>query len=91
MSKNQNAFIKKQKAELKRRKKKEKFEKKLTRKAEPKDGSLENMIAYVDEQGNISDTPPDPEPKDPKKPHPRAQDKRPNPRPYPPRNKPSDG
>lgn len=57
MSKNQNTFIKKQKAELKRRKQKEKFEKKLERKAQPKDGSLDNMIAYVDEFGNFSDTP----------------------------------
>lgn len=60
MSKNQNTFIKKQKAELKRRKQKEKFEKKLERKAQPKDGSLDNMIAYVDEFGNFSDTPPVP-------------------------------
>ncbi|OYX23959.1 MAG: cold-shock protein [Algoriphagus sp. 32-45-6] len=60
MSKNQNTFIKKQKAELKRRKQKEKFEKKLERKAQPKDGSLDNMIAYVDEFGNFSDTPPAP-------------------------------
>lgn len=60
MSKNQNTFIKKQKAELKRRKQKEKFEKKLERKAQSKDGSLENMIAYVDHLGNITDTPPEP-------------------------------
>ncbi|GAB3220131.1 cold-shock protein [Algoriphagus aestuariicola] len=60
MSKNQNTFIKKQKAELKKRKQKEKLEKKLERKAQPKDGSLDNMIAYIDEFGNISDTPPAP-------------------------------
>lgn len=60
MSKNQNTFIKKQKAELKKRKQKEKLEKRLDRKAQPKDGSLDNMIAYVDEFGNISDTPPEP-------------------------------
>ena len=60
MSKNQNTFIKKQKAELKKRKQKDKLEKKLERKAQPKDGSLDNMIAYVDQFGNISDTPPDP-------------------------------
>ena len=60
MSKNQNTFIKKQKAELKKRKQKEKLEKKLDRKAQPKDGSLDNMIAYVDEFGNFSDTPPEP-------------------------------
>ncbi len=60
MSKNQNTFIKKQKAELKKRKQKDKMEKKLERKGQPKDGSLDNMIAYVDEFGNISDTPPEP-------------------------------
>jgi S-adenosylmethionine hydrolase len=60
MSKNQNTFIKKQKAELKKRKQKDKLEKKLERKAQPKDGSLDNMIAYVDEFGNISTTPPEP-------------------------------
>ena len=58
MSKNQNTFIKKQKAELKKRKQKDKLEKMLERKAQPKDGSLDNMIAYVDEFGNISSTPP---------------------------------
>ncbi|NVJ85642.1 MAG: cold-shock protein [Cyclobacteriaceae bacterium] len=62
MSKNQNSFIKKQKAELKRRKKKEKFEQRLERKAQPKDGSLENMMVYVDEFGNFSDSPPEPTP-----------------------------
>ncbi|MFC5190343.1 cold-shock protein [Algoriphagus aquatilis] len=60
MSKNQNTFIKKQKAELKKRKQKEKLEKKLERKTQPKDGSLDNMIAYVDEFGNLSNTPPVP-------------------------------
>lgn len=65
MAKNQNAFMKKQRAELKRRKKKEKFEEKLHRKSQPKDGSLENMIVYVDEFGNLSETPP--EPQEPKK------------------------
>ena len=62
MSKNQNTFIKKQKAELKKRKQKEKFEKKMERKSQPKDGSLDNMIVYVDEFGNFSDTPPEPLP-----------------------------
>lgn len=62
MSKNQNTFIKKQKAELKKRKQKEKLEKKLARKEQPKSGDLEDMLAYVDEFGNISETPPEPEP-----------------------------
>lgn len=59
MSKNQNTFIKKQKAELKKRKQKDKLEKKLSRKEDPKSGKLEDMMAYVDEFGNISETPPD--------------------------------
>lgn len=61
MSKNQNTFIKKQKAELKKRKQKDKLEKKLSRKEDPKSGKLEDMMAYVDEFGNISETPPDEE------------------------------
>ncbi|RAI90227.1 cold-shock protein [Algoriphagus yeomjeoni] len=72
MSKNQNTFIKKQKAELKKRKKREKQEKMAARKDQPKSGDLDDMIAYVDEFGNISDTPPEPEP--PKKENaPRSQ------------------
>ena len=71
MSKKQKAFIKKQKAELKRRKQKEKLEKKLARKEQPKSGDLEDMMAYVDEFGNISETPPEPEP--PKKERPKNQ------------------
>lgn len=59
MSKNQNTFIKKQKAELKKRKQKDKLEKKLSRKEDPKSGKLEDMMAYVDQYGNISETPPE--------------------------------
>jgi S-adenosylmethionine hydrolase len=62
MSKNQNTFIKKQKAELKKRRKRDKQEKMASRKDQPKRGDLEDMLAYVDEFGNISDTPPEPEP-----------------------------
>lgn len=65
MSKNQNTFIKKQKAELKRRKKRDKQEKMQARRDHPKSGKLEDMMVYVDEFGNFSDTPP--EPVDPKK------------------------
>lgn len=64
MSKNQNTFIKKQKAELKRRKKREKQQKMDARKDQPKSGKLEDMIMYVDEFGNFSESPPEPvEPK----------------------------
>jgi len=62
MSKNQNSFIKKQKAELKKRKQKEKFEKKLERKGQPKSGDLDDMIVYIDRFGNFTDTPPEEEP-----------------------------
>ena len=42
-------------------KRKEKEERKEQRKSESKDGkSFEDMLAYVDENGNITSTPPDP-------------------------------
>ena len=50
---------------------KEKLEKKLARKEQPTSGDLEDMMAYVDEFGNISETPPEPEP--PKKERPKNQ------------------
>ena len=60
MVKSQNSFIKKQKAEKKRKKKQEKMQKRLDK--ESGSGELEDMIAYVDEFGNITSTPPE-EPK----------------------------
>lgn len=55
------SFSKKEKEKKKQQKKKEKEEKKAERKANAKAGqSLEDMMAYVDENGNISATPPDP-------------------------------
>ncbi|MCG8311176.1 MAG: cold-shock protein [Cytophagales bacterium] len=51
--KNFNAFLKNQKAEKKKKKKLEKQKKKETR--EHTSGLLDNMIAYVDEDGNIVD------------------------------------
>jgi cold shock CspA family protein len=54
-------FSKKEKEKRKQQKKKDKEQKKAERKANAKSGqSLEQMMAYVDENGNISDTPPDP-------------------------------
>jgi cold shock CspA family protein len=54
-------FGKKEKEKRKQQKKKEKEQRKAERKANAKSGqSLEDMMAYVDENGNISDTPPDP-------------------------------
>ena len=57
--KNFNSFIKHQKAEKKRKKKRDKLKKKEER--EHTSGTLDNMIAYVDEEGNIVDAPPDEE------------------------------
>ena len=51
--KNFNAFIKKQKAEKKRKKKEDKRKKLEERKNEPTHSNLEDMMAYVDEDGNI--------------------------------------
>lgn len=51
--KNQNAFIKKQKEERKRKKRAEKKELMEERRSQPKSGKLEDMMAYIDENGNI--------------------------------------
>ncbi|AWW28742.1 cold-shock protein [Echinicola strongylocentroti] len=68
MARSNNSFIKKQKADRKAKKKKEKLENRLEKKRHETSGKLEDMIAYVDEFGNISDTPPEPpEDKDKKK------------------------
>jgi cold shock CspA family protein len=54
-------FNKKEKQKRKQQKKKEKEERKAERKANAKTGqSLEDMMAYVDENGNLTSTPPDP-------------------------------
>ena len=54
-------FNKKEKAKKKQQKKQEKEQRKADRKANSKPGqSWENMMAYVDEYGNITATPPDP-------------------------------
>lgn len=59
MSKSQETWNKKEKEKKKQRKKNEKEQKKQERKAEGK-SSFDDMIAYVDEFGNITSTPPDP-------------------------------
>ena len=61
MAKSKETFNKKEKEKKKIKKKKEKLEKKEARKANNNKGNdLEDMLAYVDENGNISSTPPDP-------------------------------
>ena len=56
--KNFNAYIKKQKEEKKRKKLAEKKQKMEARKSQETSGKLEDMMAYVDEDGNIISTPP---------------------------------
>ena len=61
MSKSGGSFNKKEKEKLKAKQRKEKAEKMEERKANAKKGkSLDEMMAYIDEDGNITSTPPDP-------------------------------
>lgn len=60
MARSQETFNKKEVRNKKEKKRKEKEAKKLARKEAEKSSSLEDMMAYVDEDGNITDTPPDP-------------------------------
>ena len=61
MAKSQETFNKKEKEKKKIQKRKDKEEKKEERQANSSKGkSLEDMMAYIDENGNISATPPDP-------------------------------
>ena len=60
MGRSQETFNKKEVRNKKEKKRKEKEKKRLARKDTDKSGSLDDMIAYVDEHGNITDTPPDP-------------------------------
>lgn len=61
MAKSQQSFNKKEKEKKRLKKRKDKLAKKEERKANSNKGaSFDDMIAYVDEFGNITDTPPDP-------------------------------
>ncbi|MEN9998000.1 MAG: hypothetical protein RI922_990 [Bacteroidota bacterium] len=60
MAKSQETFSKKEKEKKRLKKRQDKLIKKEERKADSVGGSLESMMAYVDEYGNITDTPPDP-------------------------------
>jgi cold shock CspA family protein len=59
MAKSQETFNKKEKEKLRLKKRQDKQQKQEERKSNPTSG-LDNMLAYVDEYGNITDTPPDP-------------------------------
>jgi len=61
MSKSKETFNKKEKEKKRLKQRQDKLEKMEERKANAKKGqSLEDMMAYIDENGNISSTPPDP-------------------------------
>ncbi|MBE7179098.1 MAG: cold shock domain-containing protein, partial [Mucilaginibacter polytrichastri] len=61
MGRSQETFNKKENEKKKQKKKNEKAEKREERKASGGKGkSLDDMMAYVDEFGNITSTPPDP-------------------------------
>ena len=60
MTKSQDTFNKKEKEKKRLKKRLEKNQKREERKINSAGGELENMLAYVDENGNLTDTPPDP-------------------------------
>lgn len=61
MAKSQETFGKKEKEKKKLKQRQDKQEKKEERKANAQKGkSLDDMMAYLDENGNLSSTPPDP-------------------------------
>ena len=61
MSKSQQSWNKKEREKQKQKERKLKLERKQDRKDNAKKGkSLEDMMAYIDEDGNLSSTPPDP-------------------------------
>ena len=60
MAKSQETFSKKEKEKKRIKKRQDKLVKKDERKANSSGGDLDSMMAYVDEYGNITDTPPDP-------------------------------
>ena len=61
MARSQESFSKKEREKKRQKRKKDKAEKKAQRKAEGAEGkSFEDMLMYVDEYGNLTPTPPDP-------------------------------
>jgi cold shock CspA family protein len=60
MAKSQNTFNKKENEQKRLKKRKDKLQKKEERKLTAGEGGLDSMIAYVDENGNLTNTPPDP-------------------------------
>ena len=60
MARAQESFSKKENEKKRLKKQQEKAERRDERQANKKDSTLEEMFAYVDENGNITSTPPDP-------------------------------
>jgi len=60
MAKKQETFGKKEREKKRLKKREDKQKRKEERRANSKGGGFENMIAYVDEYGQLTDTPPDP-------------------------------
>jgi cold shock CspA family protein len=60
MAKSKEAFSKRENEIKRLKKKKEKLQKKEARKANGDKADFDDMIAYVDENGNLTSTPPDP-------------------------------
>jgi cold shock CspA family protein len=64
MGRSQETYNKKEVRNKKEKRRKEKEKKRLAKKEEGKRSGLDDMIAYVDENGNITSTPPDPDKKE---------------------------
>ncbi len=60
MARAQETYGKKEREKKRLKKREEKEKKKEARKSGPKGGALEDMLVYVDENGHLTNTPPDP-------------------------------
>ena len=60
MGKSQQSFNKKEREKKRQKKRKEKAERKLQRKEEAAEKKSTDTLMYVDENGNLTETPPDP-------------------------------
>lgn len=60
MGRSQDTFAKREREKQRIKKQQDKREKMMERRANEKSKSLEDMMAYLDENGNLTDTPPDP-------------------------------
>jgi len=60
MGRSQESFNKKEVRKKKEKKRQDKVKKRIARGSTDKKGDLDSMMAYVDENGMLTDTPPDP-------------------------------